>query len=110
MIERSELDTQIAAYLRDKQSFEDFEDWLVESSRIAYLDNPSDLRNILGEIRFLMFQHIEGEIDEDEFRAELQKYAKSESQSKNVTIGVVNLRVRARSVSQTVRLPQPVYI
>ena len=76
MFDESDIQRQLSSYLAGEQSFEDFEDWLVENSRVRYLDNPPAIREVIDQIRYLMFQVIEGEIDERRFRVEARKLVK----------------------------------
>lgn len=85
MIEEQEIQDQILKYLSDEQSFEELEDWLVERSRIQYLDNSESVRRILGDLRFLMFQFIEDEINESRFRRDLHSFI--ESREAQITLG-----------------------
>jgi hypothetical protein len=73
MFSESEIRDQINQYLADEQSFEAFEDWLVEQSRVRYLDNSPTTRSMVGEIRYLMFEVIEGEIGENIFKNRLRE-------------------------------------
>ncbi|MGH9848719.1 MAG: hypothetical protein ACREBD_02560 [Blastocatellia bacterium] len=73
MFSESEIRDQINQYLVGEQSFEEFEDWLVEQSRVRYLDNSPVIRSMVGEIRYLMFEVIEGEIDENIFKNRLRE-------------------------------------
>ena len=85
MIRESAIQEQLAKYLGDEQSFEGLEDWLVENARIQYLENSQPVREILGKLRFLMFQCIEGEIDETRLRLDLHKLI--ERQETEITLG-----------------------
>lgn len=74
MFNEADIHKQINAYLSGRQSFEALEDWLVENSRVRYLDNPPAIRRVIDSIHHLMFQVIEGEIDESRFRDEARKF------------------------------------
>jgi hypothetical protein len=76
MFDESDIQQKLKSYLSGQQSFEDFEDWLVENSRARYLDNPPAIREVISQIRYLMFQVIEGEIDERQFKDEARKLVK----------------------------------
>jgi hypothetical protein len=72
MFTESEIREQIISYLSNEQSFEDFEDWLVVHSRERYLDNPQYIRDVMGQICYLIFQHIENELNEEQLRDALR--------------------------------------
>lgn len=73
MISEQEIQEQILSFLSDEQSFEELEDWLVDGSRIQYLDNSESVRAVLGKLRFAIFQFIEGEVDERKLRVDLHE-------------------------------------
>jgi hypothetical protein len=71
MFRESEIKHQVINYIANNQSFEDFEDWLVERTRLDYLDNSREIRELIGEINLLIFDFLDNALNEEALKNSL---------------------------------------
>lgn len=71
MIEVSQLKCEATNYVSGIQSFEAFEDWLIEQARFAFTENPPETRRLVGEINLLIFDYLDGRLGEQVFKTNL---------------------------------------
>src|SRR5215510_1525208 len=75
MMNESNIRAQLVRYLSADQSYRDFDNWLVDQMSERYLDNPQEVRDLVADIRSLMFEYLDGLIDEPRLKQELRSFA-----------------------------------
>jgi len=73
MIYASQVRDQLAKYLDDQVSLDDFEDWLVQNSWNMHRDSDQQARDLVAQIELALSEHSSGHLDVDELRTKLRR-------------------------------------
>ena len=73
MLTQAEVRHQLAAFLQNRLSLDDFEDWLADRSWNMHLDSPPAAQELVASIELPLFEYSSGHRDLDSLRVEIRK-------------------------------------
>ena len=74
MLNESQIREQLADYLADELSYQEFEDWLIQSSWNMHQDSSRDTQELVSDINLLIYEYLDGHIDEEKLRVALRPF------------------------------------
>lgn len=75
MIQENETRAQLAEYLSDRRSLDEFEDWFVQQSWNMHRDSSADAQRLASQIELVLSEFSDENITEAALRARLQRLA-----------------------------------
>ena len=92
MLTQAEVRQQLAAFLQNRLSLDDFEDWLADRSWNMHQDSPLVAQQLVASIELPLFEYSSGHRDLSSLRRELRGL-----------LDQINLSVAVRTTDRVVR-------
>ena len=79
MLDESQIREHLADYLGGELSYHEFEDWLIQDSWNMHQDSPEDAQDLVSDINLLIYEYLDGHIDEEKLKAALRPFVENYS-------------------------------
>ena len=100
MLNESQIREQLADYLAGELSYHDFEDWLIQASWNMHQDSSQDAQELVSDISLLIYEYLDGHIDEEKLRVALRPFVEHYStQLLFHEVGLPSSRIKSSSSS-----------
>lgn len=87
MITEPEIRSQLARFLGNEMSLDQFEDWFVQQSWDAHLNSDESAQKLVYAVELRLAEHSSGHLSQQELRRELIALGRMQSKTKEAAAG-----------------------